>query len=261
MKKPNVAKLFNDAKNIASKHSPEILTGIGIAGMITTVVLAVKATPKAMELIEEERLSRYREENDEPINTIDTVKIAWKPYIPAVLTGSFAIACLIGANSVNAKRNAALATAYTISETALSEYKEKMIDVIGEKKTQAVKDAIAKENIEEKPVSKSEVIITGTGTTLCFDGVFGRYFESDIESIKRAINNINAKMLSEMYVSLNEFYDELDLDHVDIGDELGWNLDGGLVDVDFSSQITDTGRPCIVIKYTVAPKREYYRFA
>lgn len=258
MKNPRIAKFFKDAQSVLSKHSPEILTGLGITGMITTVVLAVKATPKALEMIEDEKHKRF--DVEEPMTTVDIVKVAWKPYVPAAITGAVSTACLIGANSVHARRNAAIATAYKLSETAFSEYKEKVLETIGDKKEQTIKDQIAKDKIEKTPVSKSEVIVTGNGSTLCFDGVFGRYFESDIESIRKAINNINAKMNRQMYVSLNEFYDELNLDHVDIGDELGWNLDNGLVEVDFSSQLTDKGQPCIVIRYNVAPKRNFDRF-
>ena len=79
-------------------------------------------------------------------------------------------------------------------------------------------------------------IITDKGNTLCFDSLSGRYFKSDIDKIKRAVNNLNRELTYDMYVSLNDFYDELDLDHTKIGDELGWNLDDGLIDVYFGSQ-------------------------
>ena len=122
MNKPNVTKLLNTAKHVTKKHSPEVLTGIGIAGMASTVLLAVKATPKAMELIQEEikRISEatveeareWSENGGVPMKQIEVVKAAWKPYIPAAVTGVASIACLIGANSVHVRRNAALATAY-----------------------------------------------------------------------------------------------------------------------------------------------------
>ena len=60
-----------------------------------------------------------------------------------------------------------------------------------------------------------------------------------------------------MYVSLNDFYSELDLKLSNNGYELGWKLDDGLIEVDFSSQISDDGRPCLVIDYLVAPRYDY----
>ena len=257
MGKTNLATISKDIRSFASKRSPEILTGLGIAGMITTSVLAVKATPKALELIEEKK----KEEWVDQLKPLEVVKVAWKPYIPAIVTCVVSTSCLIGASSVNAKRNAALATAYKLSETALSEYKEKVIETIGEKKERVVRDKVAEERVKKNPVSKNEVIITGNGKTLCFDPISGRYFMSSIETIKRAENELNKQMLHDIsgYVSVNEFYDELGLDHISIGNELGWNTDQ-LIDINFSSQLNDNGEPSVVLDYLVAPKRDYYKF-
>ena len=252
MKKPDVTKIIKNTKAVMSKHSPEILTAIGIAGMISSTVLAVKATPKALMLIED---ARY--EKGEDLTAIEKTKACWKCYIPAAVSGVTSAACLIGANSVNAKRNAALATAYKISETALTEYKEKVVETIGEKKEKTVRDKVAKGKVEKNPVSKNEIIITEKGNTLCYDAISGRYFKSDIEKIKKAANELNRRMLSEMYISLNEFYHSLGLHETSLGDNLGWNIDEGLIELDFSSQIADDGTPCIVVDYLIAPRYDY----
>lgn len=258
MGKTNLATIVASTRQFVSKRSPEILTGIGIAGMISTTVLAVKATPKAMELIEEKK----REEWLDKLSPVEMVKVAWKPYIPAIVTCVTSTACLIGASSVSAKRNAALATAYKLSETALAEYREKVIETIGEKKERTVRDKIAEERVKKNPVSKNEVIITGNGKTLCFDPISGRYFMCSIETIKRAENTLNKQMLHDIsgYVSLNEFYDEIGLDHTSVGDDLGWNTDQ-IIDIDFSSQLNDNGEPSVVLDYLVAPKYDFYKFS
>ena len=258
MHKPNLANLMSNTRQFVSKRSPEILTGIGIAGMITTTVLAVRATPKALQLIEEKKNEDWVDE----LSPLEVVKTAWKPYVPAAVTGITSVACLIGASSVNAKRNAALATAYKLSETALTEYREKVIETIGEKKEKTVRDKVAEERVKKNPVSKSEVIITNNGTTLCFDPISARYFKSSIDKIKRAENELNKQMLHDIsgYVSLNDFYDELGLDHTSVGDELGWNVDR-LIDISFSSQLNDNGEPSVVLDYLVAPKYDFYKFS
>ena len=255
--KLNVSKLCKDAKVMVSKRSPEILTGLGIAGMISTTVLAVRATPKALDLIAMAEDEKFDNGHGDKLTVSEKMKVAWKPYIPAAITGIASISCIIGASSVHAKRNAAIAAAYNLSQTALTEYKEKVVETIGEKKEQAIKDKIAKDKIKKDPVSKSEVIVTGKGNTLCYDAFNSRYFYSDIDQIKRAINELNRIMLNQMYVSLNDFYDELNLKHSGNGDELGWKLDDGFVEVDFSSQLSDDGRPCLVIEYMVAPRYDY----
>lgn len=248
--------IFKKIKLTVIKHSPELLTGIGIAGMVTTTVLAVNATPKALYLIEEER----NRQDVEELSTIDTVKAAWKPYIPAAVTGVTSIVCLIGASATNHKRNTALATAYNISQAALYEYKEKVIETLGEKKEKQIREEIDKDRIKKNPVGSKEVIITGTGSTLCYDHQSGRYFESDMETIRRAVNNINKQMLDEMYVSLNDFYYEIGLGFTKMGNELGWSNRGELIDLHFSSQIAEDGRPCLVIDFTKAPYYDYQSF-
>lgn len=255
--KLNFSKLAKHAKIWATRYTPEILTGVGIAGMITTIVLSVRETPKAIRLIDEKK----DELEVEKLPAVEIVKTTWKCYIPAALTGTASVFCLIGANSVSNKRMAALTAAYKISETAFTEYKEKVVETVGEKKEKAIRDAIDKDRLEKDPVSKKEVYITGKGDTLCYDAHFGRYFKSDIETIRKAANNLNAKMLNgDMYVALNDFYAEIDLDPTSSGDELGWNVEDGLIDIVFGAQIADDGTPCITIDYTVAPKYDYYKF-
>lgn len=238
------------------KHGPEILTGIGIAGMVTSTVFAVRATPKAIRLLEEETTNKGDE-----LTVPEKIKTCWKCYIPTAVTSVASIACLIGASSVNSKRNAALAAAYNISTAALTEYKDKVIETVGEKKERAIRDEIAKDKIEQNPVHTKEVIMTGKGKTLCYDGIFGRYFESDMDTIRRALNTINREIIhGDMYASLNDFYDAIGIGPIRIGNELGWNIDDGEIDVDFSAQLTDDGRPCIVLMYNVAPRYNYSRY-
>lgn len=255
MTKADVSKFFNNVKGSLSKHSPEILVGIGITGMVTTTVLAVKATPKALALIEETK----KAERKDKLTPIETVKATWKCYIPTVVTGVSSATCLICANRIHLRRSAALAAAYKISETALTEYREKVIETIGEKKEEVVREKVNKKRLEENPVSKNEVVVTKKGDTLCYDALSGRYFKSDIDKIKKAVNELNRRMLSWNYVSLNDFYDELGLSQIELGDDLGWNVDR-MIDVDFGSQLADDDTPCIVLEYLVAPKYGYSNF-
>lgn len=265
MHKLNLSKVIDSVRVTLAKRSPEILTGIGIAGMLTTTVMAVKATPKALRILDEEReYRRIDRENGvdecfapEKISKKDVIKLCWKCYIPAAVTGTVSVACLIGASSVNVKRNAALATAYTLSETALKEYREKVVETIGEKKEQAVRDAIAKDKLEQKPATANQVIVTDRGNTRCFDAISGRRFTSDIDKLNKIANELNRRMLNEGYISLNEFYDEVGLPFLDIGDELGWRTDRGLIELQFSSQLDTDGTPCLVVGFDIAPKHNY----
>lgn len=182
------------------KHSPEILIGLGIASAITSTVLAVKATPKAMELLAEAEKENINKQTKEGVPgpevknglpAVQVVKTVWKCYIPAAISGAASVAFLLGSNSVHARRNAAIATAYKLSETALTDYKKEVIETIGEEKAKLIQDKVAQKHVDEHPVSSNQVIIAGSGKQLCYDGISGRYFESDIQTIRAAVNTIN----------------------------------------------------------------------
>lgn len=258
MSKQALVKVVRDVRTTLSKHSPEILIGIGITGMLSTTVLAVKATPKALLLMEE----RKKELAVEKLTPIETVKTTWKCYVPAAVTGAASVACLIGSNSVNAKRNAALATAYKISESAFSEYRHKVVETIGEKKEKIVRDKVSEEQIKNNPVQHTEIIVTGKGKTLFYDNHSGRYFYSDLELIKRAANKLNREIITDPFdtgVTLNQFYEEIGLSGTATGDALGWNLSGGLIEIYPSAQMAEEGsehegEPCLVINYETPPQ-------
>ena len=269
-------KFLKNVSTKLTKHSPEILTGLGIAGMITSTVLAVKATPKAVALLEERKEEINKKRFDENIDkdyslkdhkeidklgVKETVKTVWKCYIPSAVMTTASIACLIGASSVHIKRNAVLATAYQLSETAATEYRNKVVEAIGAKKEEAIRDSVNKDRVEKNPVTKNEVFITEKGNTLCYDHMSARYFKSDIDKIHKAINEINRRINQSYYVSLNELYDELGLDGTSLGDELGWNSDMGLLELHLSSQIADDGTPCLVLDFNNMPKYNYDKLA
>lgn len=256
MKTPNLKGLVQKAQKGLSKHSPEILMSIGIAGMVTTAVLTGKASVKASKLIEEKK----EELQVDKLTPVDTVKTTWKCFAPAVATGIASTACLIGSHSVSARRTAALATAYKISETALAEYKDAVIETIGEKKEELVRDNVAKKQIEKNPVANKEVIVTNKGNTLCLDTLSGRYFRTDIDKVKATVNDINRRMVYDHYISLNDFYAEIGLEETRLGELLGWSLDDGLIELDFSAQVTQYDEPCLVLNYSVAPSYDYYKF-
>lgn len=252
MKKINFAGAINITKNLVTRYSSEILVVTGIVGMLTTTVIAVKATPKAMQIIEE-----AKEEKGEELTKLETVKAAAKVYIAPAITAVTSTACIIGASKINRKRNAALATAYAISEAALNEYKDKVVATIGEKKEREIQDAIAKDDIDRVPVHTKEVFLTDNGNTLCYDVMSGRYFRSSMESLKSAICDLNFQMMDDVWVSLNDFYDTIGLKQTQQGDLLGWSVTDGKIQPRFSSQISEKGEPCLVLKYNIAPSYNY----
>lgn len=245
--------IIKSTKIFLYDHSPAILTGIGITGMITSTVLAVKATPRALELIE----AKKQELNVDELTIKETVITSWKPFLPAAITSIAAASCLIGACAVNSKRNAALATAYTLSEKAFTTYRDQVVKTIGEKKERKLRADVAQENINNRPVEKGQIILTSKGNTLCQDSISGRYFRSDLDTIRKTINELNRRMLTDNSISVNEYYSAIGLDHVKDGDYMGWSIDSGLIELDFSACIANNDEPCIVIDYNIIPFKGY----
>lgn len=251
MSKLRPSSLVKAIFTMAKKHGPEILTGVGIAGMATAAIVAVKATPKALILLEEKK----QELSVDILDAKQTIQVAGKCYIPALVIGVASAGCIIGANSVNLRRNAALAAAYSLSESALRDYKEKVVETVGETKEKAIHEAVCKDRLNRDPVR--EVILTDAGNTICYDVISGRYFKSDKEKIARAVNELNRRMRDELYVTLNDFYYEIGLDSTKMGDLLGWNIDKGYIDILYTSHLDANDTPCLVLDYQVAPVYDY----
>lgn len=252
-----VHKLIDALGRTVHKHSPEILIGLGIAGMVSSCIMAVKVTPKAVQITEELKKKHEVYESDKQEIMKDYATKVIPVYIPSMITGGLSIACIISGNSVHIRRNAAIATAYNLSRTAFEEYKEQAVEMIGEKKEEAIQDKVAKRKLDQHPVQSQEVILTERGNTLFYDMSSGRYFRSDIEKVKKAINILNQRLLSEMYISLNEYYYEIGLPCTTLGNELGWNVDKGLIDVSYSAQLTQSDEPCIAMDYLVGPRYDF----
>lgn len=248
----NIQKGLQNIGGVIVKNSPAILTGLGCAGVLTTAFFTGHATLKAYELIKEEEYDRKEE-----LPTSDVIKLTWKVFIPPVLMGATSIACIIGANSINTSRNAALAALYSLSETAFREYKEKVVEQIGSQKELRVRDAVAKDRVDKNPVGDRTVIITGNGDVLCYDTLSDRYFRSSCEKIRQQVLDLGYRLRSEMWLDLNEFYDAVGLGPTKLGYQMGFDLDrtrNGNIEVEYSSCLTPSGEPCLSIEATVYPK-------
>lgn len=250
MKKVKLPKELLKLKNLGVKYSPQILTGIGIAGLVTTAVLTGKATVKAVKVIEEEK-----EESQEEMTAKDIVRVSWRYYVPAVATGVVSCLCIFEANSVSTKRTAALATAYEIAKTGIREYKDAVIETVGEEKEHAIRGKLNEKRLEKDPIQSKQVIFTDKSETKCYDPWSGRYFECSIDKIDKAINKLNRDMMMDMsgYVALNDFYDEIGLERTDSGRILGWNISDGIIKLYIDSKIVNEDTPVAVIDFEVAP--------
>lgn len=241
-------------KPFATKHEPEILMAMGIGGMVFSIAWGIKATFKAARAID-----NYKETyGKEKLSAKEVIKLTWKQYLPVAISTVASIPCIIASNSVSNKRYAALATAYTVTETALQEYQDKVVDVVGEKKAKEIKEAVSGDKVTQTYQGGNQIIMTNNGTSLFYEPESGRYFMSTWNDITKAANELNASALTGMtgVISLNDWFEKLGLDPVDMGEEVGWSVANGpknIIDISISSHITKDDVPCGAIYYNVRP--------
>jgi hypothetical protein len=256
----NVKMLVQNAAKVLSKKSPVILTCAAVVGVVTCIGMTAKVTPKAMEL-----KKKAEKDKGEPLTKFETIKtvapVCWPIAVSAVLTS----ACIIGANTINMKRNTALVAAYTMSEKALSTYQDKLVETVGDKKADEVRAAVAQETVNKNPPKENDIVLTGKGTMLCRDGQSGQYFRSSIEAIKAAVNRANAMLIQQEVLTLNDLYYELGLDSIPLAEDKGWVYEyDGPIDMHYIYcaytpdgpkesgellDLVDASEPCLVLDY------------
>ena len=241
-------------KPFVSKHEPEILMSMGIGGMIFSLAWGIKASFKAARAID-----KYKETyGKDKLTAKETIKLTWKLYLPTVLSVAASVPCVIMSNKVSNKRHAAIATAYTISEAALQEYKDKTKEIIGEKKTKQIEESISDDRVTKTYSGGNQVILTGNGDSLFYEPLSGRYFKSNWNDILKAANELNSEAITNMsgQTTLNDWFQKIGLETTEIGETLGWNLmnnSSNLIDISISSHITKDNVPCGAIYYNRQP--------
>lgn len=259
------------------KSSPTILTGFAVAGVVSTVVLTVRATPKAVDILEKEKARRdalmvkedtdYDDCFDEPkdpdicldLRPWEVVGLTWKCFVPVAISTGATIACIIAANTINAHRTATLMALYSGTTAAYEQYQKKVKEEVGERKEAKIREAVNEDILRSRPVDGTYVISTGLGDTLCYDRLSGRYFTSDIERIRQAQNDFNQQLICEYILSLNDLYTYLRLPTIALGDDIGWNANR-MLEFHFMSKLASDGRPCLVLDYATEPGYDYRSF-
>lgn len=224
--------------------------------MVTTSVMAVKATPKALLLLEE-----AKKKKGEKLTNLEKVKVAGPAYIPAALVGVSTIACIFGANALNKHQQASLMSAYAMLDTSYKEYRAKVKDLYGDDADTEVKNDIAKDKYEEADIQRVD------GFDLFYDEFSGRFFKSTLAEVQRAEYEINRDLNLRDWATINEFYDYLKIPHVDAGDIIGWStpMNGEMywqTWVDFSNvkMVDDDGLEYYIVRMFQEPMPDFEDF-
>lgn len=269
----NLGLIGNVAKKLiefGAKNSTTILTVCAVGGVAGTAIATGKAVIEASDTIrahemDEELKVEHIETSDDGKNDYHTVYyrertfkekvfLTWRIFLPPVALGGATIACIIGSHSISTKRNLALAAAYSMSEEAAKEFRDKVADTIGEKKTEKIENAIVQDKINANPVPDDEYIIhTQYGEQLMYDEWSGRYFRGGQNEVDKKVNMLNKRMVRKLCAStVNDLYELLGIPGIPIGNEFGWfydsKWDDGDVTVHYYPAISSKGEPCIGVR-------------
>ena len=241
--------LLSKSQMFLKRNSATILTCVGAAGVIATTVTAVKATPKALTLLE-----KAKEEKGEELTKLETVKIAGPSYIPSVVLGVSTLACIFGANVLNKRGQASIMSAYALVDGAYKDYRKKVDELYGEEAGSQVRAGIAKDKYEDIDIELSD------GRLLYYDFYSGQYFEATPAEVKNAEYELNRKLMMDDCVYLNEWYHLLDLEPLEHGLDFGWSTCANMdaywqtwIDFHHEKTVMDDGLECIIISFMQDP--------
>lgn len=258
-------KFLGRSKLFFKRNGSTILTCVGAVGVVTTTVMAVKATPKALTLLE-----KAKEEKGEELTNLEKVKVATPVYIPTAIAGAATIACIFGANILNKRQQAALMSAYALIDSSYKDYRNKVKELYGEETHENIVDAIAVEKAKDTHVRAPHIasncelsVESDSEPVLFYDEFGGRYFESTIEQVLTAEYHLNRNFVLRGYSVLNELYDFLGLEPTEYGSTVGWAVEDEFYWIDFNHRkvVMDDGLECYIIEIPYEPSTtfmEYY---
>ena len=247
------------------KNSATILTVAAAAGVIATSILSAKAAIKASRV-----LAHKEEEKGEKLTFEETISAVWTIYIPPVVSGMSTIACVFGANILNQRLQASLASAYALIDNSYKEYKAKLKELYGEEAHNNIVDAIAAEKCDEVHISAggltsayTQEIESDAEPRLFYDEYSGRYFETTIDKVLLAEYHLNRNYILRGFARLNEFYEFLGLESTDYGETVGWDICGEIYWIDFNHRKAfigddNDGFECYIIEMPYYPRRRLH---
>lgn len=264
----DVKKILGSLLKLASDNSPAILTGLGIAGFGTTVVMTARVASRVEDIHrrrawERDDISEYGEEKTRKYDIRQSYAGEAKELAPlcapVIGMGLISAGCVLMSHKIHSDRQTAIMTAYSLSTEALNRYQSKVVEKLGEEIHQEILDSATKEFVRDNPEKDvdPETLPVPEGTVRCYDAVTGRYFFSSREKIIEAESEINKRLINEVRVPLEEFYYEMGLEEAFVlGKKTGWDIsspyyNGGNLDVYFTPMLDDEKNPCLVLNYHV----------
>jgi len=233
----NPRRILNQVVRNTKRNSPTLLSGAAVTGVLSTAYFSGKASWDAAHVL-------GRKDPAAVLDKKESFKLVWKLYIPAAASGAVTIVCIVAGTRIGIKRSVAAYSLLAASERAFVEYRDKVTEQLGERKEQAIRDSIAQDRVHNNP----PVLVIGTGSVLCMETHSGRYFMSDMETLRSSVNTINEKLNKHDEATLDDLYYLIGLQPTDTSARSGWDSNKAL-ELQYSTALTDDKRPCITFTY------------
>jgi hypothetical protein len=229
-------------KTLLTRKSPEIFLGLSIVGYIGSMIV-VGATSARLERKRKIIASLPKKEK---------IALYAKAYGPSIAMGTLTISMMVGGYKTSLDRTSAAIAMYQFVKGSLDDHKAQVLTTIGDKKSKMVEGDNSEKRMRRYPIPEQ---IDGVGSVLCFDDMSGRFFYSDMETLRKAQNDFNESLLNgENMRTLNDFYYDLNIKPIKLGENIGWEVGKQLVSLEFDSKLTSTGKPCLIVRQKNLPE-------
>lgn len=245
-------------QSLLKRHSTLIMTTVASAGVVVTTVLAIKATPKAVKLLNKAEICK-----GEKLTTFEKIKYGWKPYIYCGVSCLSTIACIASIEYLNHKKQISLVSAYTVMQNAFEQYRGNIKTLYGEDVDSLARQEIVKaryNTVGDKKAPENEEV-------LFFDYQGMRFFTSTFDNVMQAEHALLESLHYKGYACLNEYYDYLGIPPLDYGYQLGWedyeSCDPmNVKELEFNYEQTSVGidgdLPCWIITANLPASFDYF---
>lgn len=246
----SVSKHFDTVTKLVKVNSPILTTVVGASGVVAVAVLAARAGAKS-------RLEIDSAWGGGQPTAKQQVQETWRNFIPTAVVASVTVGAIVTGHRINASRTAAATAAFALSERAFDEYRTRIVEKLGASEERTIRNEVREQ--EAKREAHTPVLIMNSQKVTVLDTYSGRYFPSDMQTIRSAVNDVNSVIWQQMYCSLSEFYEALELPPTASSDHVGWNNDHPL-DIAYGTCLAPDDTPCLMITFTLNPKPNYADF-
>lgn len=242
----DLQQVIGTVTRFAKTNSSLISSVAAGVGTVATAYLTGRASYRAAHVIRRDEQYNETTYESERAQLWGRIKLVWKFYIPPVLLGTSTIFAIAGANRLASKKVIAAQSLVAVAQRSLADYRDKIVQEFSPRKDQSIVDKVVADKIAQNPPPAT--LITGPGSVLCCELLTMRYFVSEVETLRKAMNDLNATLLKHDWASLEDWYWRIGLQNTTQAPHIGWTSEK-LMELIFSAALTEDGRPCMAFDY------------